>query len=275
MVRDARSAAEREPLSLVALTREISPAITRCELTHLARTPIDLDRARDEHAAYEATLRRIGCTVTRLPSGPEMADAVFIEDTAVVLDEIAIIARPGADSRRTEVAAVGAALRHHRPIAAILAPGTLDGGDVVRVGRTLYVGIGPRTNSGGARQLRGLATPLGYSVEETPYQGCLHLKTAVTPVADDLLLLNPDWVDQSRFAPRRTIAVDPAEPFAANALLIGSDVIYPAEFPRTRARLEAAGVRIHAVAAGELAKAEGGVTCCSLVFRSASTAGPD
>ena len=274
MVRDARPAAEREPLSLVALTREISPAITRCELTHLARTPIDLDRARDEHAAYEATLRRIGCRVTRLPAGAEMADAVFIEDTAVVLDEIAILARPGADSRRGEVAAVGAALRHHRPVAAILAPATLDGGDVMRVGRTLYVGIGPRTNSAGARQLRGLATPLGYAVEETPYEGCLHLKTAVTPVADDLLLMNPEWVDPGRFAARRTIAVDPAEPFAANALLIGSDVIYPAEFPRTRARLESAGVRIHAVAAGELAKAEGGVTCCSLVFRSASTAGP-
>ena len=266
MVRDARPAAHGNALSRTALTREISPAIVHCELTHLARVPIDLDRARAEHSSYEAALRRVGCQVTRLASGPEMADAVFIEDTAVVLDEMAIIARPGAESRRGEVAAVRDTLRHHRPVAAILAPGTLDGGDVLRVGRTLYVGVGPRTNAAGVRQLRGLSTPLGYKVVETPYRGCLHLKTAATPVADDLLVVNPDWVDPSHFAPLRTIAVDLAEPFGANALRIGDDVIYPAELPRTRARLEAAGIRVHAVAAGELAKAEGGVTCCSLVF---------
>ena len=265
MVRDARVAAQR--LTFVALTREISPAIVRCELTHLARTPIDLERARAEHASYEDVLRRLGCRVSRLPGSDEMPDSVFIEDTAVVLDEMAVLARPGAASRRPEVAAVGAALRTHRPIAAILPPGTVDGGDILRVGRRLFVGVGARTNAAGARQLGSICAPLGYEVVETPFTGCLHLKTAATHVADDLVLVNPAWVDPTRFAPLRTLAVDPAEPFGANALRIGDDVVYPAEFPRTRTLLERAGLRVHAVAAGELAKAEGGVTCCSLVFQ--------
>jgi dimethylargininase len=241
----------------------------RCELTHLERVPIDLERARAEHASYEDVLRRLGCHVTRLPATDDMADSVFIEDTAVVLDEMAVLARPGAPSRRAEVAAVGIALRSHRPIAAILPSGTIDGGDVLRAGRRLFVGVGARTNADGAKQLRGISAPFGYSVEETPFEGCLHLKTAATSVADDLVLVNPEWVDPGRFAPLRTIAVDPAEPFAANALRIGADVVYPAEYPRTRARLEAAGLRVHGVAARELAKAEGGVTCCSLVFAAA------
>ena len=264
MVRDAGLTAQR--LTFVALTREISPAIARCEITHVARTPIDVERARAEHATYEDVLRRLGCRVTRLPSSDAMPDSVFIEDTAVVLEEMAVLARPGAESRRTEVAAVGAALRNHRPIAAILPPGTVDGGDVLRAGPRLFVGVGARTNAAGAKQLRSICAPLGYRVEETAFTGCLHLKTAATLVAEDLVLINPDWVDPERFAPLRTITIDPAEPFAANALRIGDDVVYPAEFPRTRVRLEKAGLRVHCVAAGELAKAEGGVTCCSLVF---------
>lgn len=267
MVRDARPGASLDAgLTLLALTRAISPALARCELTHVERSVIDLDRARAEHEAYEATLRQLGCRVTRLPAAEDMPDSVFIEDTAVVLDEIAILARPGAASRRAEVAAVGAAIRQHRPVAAILAPGTLDGGDVLRAGRRIFVGVGARTNAAGARQVGALASPLGYVVEETSFAGCLHLKTAATLVADDLVLVNPAWLDPTRFAPLRTVAVDPAEPFAANALRVGNAVVFPAEFPRTRARLESLGIQVRAVAAAELARAEGGVTCCSLLF---------
>jgi dimethylargininase len=250
---------------MLALTREISPSIVSCELTHLDRTPIDLARARAEHEAYEAALRECGCRVQRLPADAAMADSVFIEDTAVVLDEVAIITRPGAASRRVETVAVREALREHRTLRELTAPAMLDGGDVLRIGRRLLVGVGPRSNDEGRRQLASFVAPHGYSVEAVPFAGCLHLKTAATLVADDTVVFNPEWVDAAALGVAQTIAVDPAEPFAANAVRLGDLAIYPAEFTRTRARLERAGIQVRTVPAAELAKAEGGVTCCSLL----------
>lgn len=253
-------------MPLLALTRELSPRIAECELTHLARSPIAVERARAEHAEYEAALRALGCRVERVAPAPDLPDSVFVEDTALVLDELAVICRPGAESRRAETAAVVDALRTYRPIAAVLAPGTLDGGDVLQVGRRLFVGRSARTNEAGIRQLRSLVSSQGYFVVAVPFSGCLHLKTAATLVASGVALVNPEWVEPAALAPLRAIAVDPGEPFAANALRIGEAVLYPAEFPRTRARLEAEGIAVRTVPAGELAKAEGGVTCCSVVF---------
>jgi len=250
---------------MLALTREISPSIVSCELTHLARTPIDLATARAEHDAYEAALRECGCTVERLPAAAAMADAVFIEDTAVILDELAVITRPGAVSRRVEVDAVREALHGHRRLHELTAPATLDGGDVLRIGRRLLVGEGPRSNEEGRRQLAALVAPCGYTVEAVPFRECLHLKTAATLVGDDVLLCNPGWVDGAALGTARVITVHPDEPFAGNAIRVGEVVIYPAEFPKTRERIERAGIRVLAVPAGELAKAEGGVTCCSLL----------
>jgi dimethylargininase len=250
---------------MIALTRAVSPRIAECELTHLARTPIDVDRARAEHDAYEDALRALGCEVRRVPAAPDLPDSVFVEDTAVVLDEVAVVCRPGAESRRAETAAIVDVLRPLLPLMTILAPGTVDGGDVLRAGRRLFVGRSPRTNDAGIAQLRALARSAGYEVIPVDFHGCLHLKTAATLVAPNLALVNPEWVSPAALAPLDTLSVDPSEPMAANALLVGGDVIYPAEFPRTRARLEAAGVRVHTVPAGELAKAEGGVTCCSIL----------
>jgi dimethylargininase len=255
---------------MVALTREISSRIAECELTHISRLPINLARARAEHDALEAALRGAGCRVERLTADEPMADSVFIEDTAVVLDELAVITRPGAESRRSETGAVRAALSNYRRIADISAPGTLDGGDVLRIGRRLLVGDGPRSNAEGRRQLAELVKVDGYSVEPVPFTGCLHLKTAATLVADDLVLFNPAYVSASSFGSARTLAVDSREPFAANAVRVGGAVIFPAEFPRTRELLERARVAVTTVPAGELAKAEGGVTCCSLLVALAS-----
>jgi dimethylargininase len=254
---------------MLAFTREISPAIAHCELTHLSRTPIDLKVARREHDAYEEALRRAGCRVERLPADDDMADSVFIEDTAVVLDELAIIARPGAQSRRGEVDVVRDALGRHRRIVEIAAPGTLDGGDVLRIGRRLLVGDGPRTNEAGRSQLAALVEPHGYSVEVVAFDGCLHLKTAATLVADDIALCNPAWVNAGALGTGRVIDVDPSEPFGGNALRIGDTVLHPAEFPRTGERLRRAGINVAAVPAGELAKAEGGLTCGSLLVAQA------
>jgi dimethylargininase len=256
---------------LIALTREMSPAIARCELTHREREAIDVDLARAQHAAYEACLRDAGCRVERLAAGPDMPDSVFIEDTAIVFDEVAIITRPGAASRRAETAGVADALQKYRPLHRMEAPGTADGGDVLVVGRHVFVGRSSRTNDAGIDRMRRVLTPYGYEVTAIDVQGYLHLKSAATAVGDNLLLINPAWLPSLPWGPFASfdrIDVHPDEPSAANALRIGDQIIYPTSFPRTRERLERRGLRIASVEASEVAKAEGAVTCCSLILRS-------
>jgi dimethylargininase len=254
-----------EPQRL-ALTRDLSPAITRCELVHLDRTPIDYDRAVAQHERYVELLTDLGHSVARLPAEAELPDAVFVEDTAVVLDEIAVITRPGAESRRGETRTVEEALRLWRTIASITEPGTLDGGDVLRIGNTLFVGLSSRSNAEGARQLAGLVGPFGYAVKAVEVDGCLHLKTAITAINDGLVLVNPSWCDPNDFGTVRAIAVDPGEPFAANVVRLDDSVIIGASYPRTIQRLREHGVLVHTIDMSELAKAEGAVTCCSLIF---------
>ncbi|MGB7218658.1 MAG: arginine deiminase family protein [Vicinamibacterales bacterium] len=250
---------------LVAITREVSPAIGACELTHLQRAAIDVERARAEHRAYEASLAGAGCRIERLEAGPDMPDSVFVEDTAIVFDELAILARPGAESRRKETRAVADALVRYRRVHAIEAPATVDGGDVLVVGRHVYVGRSQRTNDAGVEQMRRALAPFGYQVEPVAVEGCLHLKSAVTLVGDGLLLTNPAWVPLEPFRLFDRVDVHPEEPWAANALWLGDRIIYPAAWTRTGERLEKHGVTVCRVQARELAKAEGAVTCCSLI----------
>lgn len=250
----------------IALTRSVPPSIVNCELTHLDREPIDFARATEQHDAYERALVALGYTIQRLPPQSELPDSVFVEDTALVLPEIAVIARPGAASRRPEVTSVADALRPHRPLAFIESPGTLDGGDVLAIGRTIYVGDSTRTNADGIRQLSDLVSAHGYAVHPVKVSECLHLKSAVTRVAEDVVLLNSAWVDSSSFDGMHQIEVDPGEPFGANALWIGEHVIYPGTYDQTRRRLEENGIKMHLVEMDELQKAEGGVTCCSILI---------
>lgn len=250
----------------LALTRAISPRIVDCELTHVERTPIDLATAETQHLAYEAALRALGCEVRRVAPAPELPDSVFIEDTAVVFDEVAVLTRPGAESRRGEVKAVETALAALRPLARIVAPGTLDGGDVLVIGREVIVGRTARTNDEGIAQLRAALAPHGYTVTAATVSGCLHLKTAVTALDDETVLMNPDWVVASEFGRFARVFVDADEPMAANVLRVGESLIHGAAYPRTRAILESLGYFPTAVDASELAKAEGAVTCCSLIL---------
>ena len=252
--------------TLLAVTRPVSAAMAACELTHVPRTAIDIDRARRQHEAYEQALIGLGCRIERLTEEPSLADSVFVEDTAIVLDEVAVITRPGALSRRPEIKSIAAALGKHRHLEYIQAPGTLDGGDVLRVGRTVYVGLSTRSNAAAIEQLGALLARRGYRVEGVPLDGCLHLKSAVTQVGPQLLLINTAYVERDRFADMQFVEVDPGEPLAANALLIGQELIYPASNPRTAQRLRQHGVAVHTVDVSELEKAEGAVTCCSLVF---------
>lgn len=218
-----------------------------------------------QHAAYEGALAELGCRIERLPSDGTMPDAVFIEDTAIVVDELAVLTRPGAESRRPEVTAVRPALARLRPTASIEPPGTIDGGDVLRIGRTLFVGVSARSNPEGIAQLGRLLAPWDYRVVGVPTHDCLHLKTAATEAAPGVVVLNPDWVDGAVFGVERLVPVDPGEPFAGNVLRVGAVTIAAAAFPRTNRRLEEAGVTLRTVEVSEFAKAEGGVTCCSVL----------
>ncbi len=254
----------------VAITRQVSAAIGACELTHLPRVPIDVELARAQHRAYEQALASLGCRVLTLPPLPTMPDSVFVEDAAIVLDEIAIVTRPGAQSRRAETTSVAEALAAYRRIWFVEIPGTLEGGDVLRLDNRLFVGLSGRSNQSGIMQLRAVAWPYGYTVTAVPVTGCLHLKSAVTQVGGRTLLANRQWVDPSVFGQFTVVDIDPDEPYAANGLLVGDRLIYPSSFPRTRGRLEGHGITVVPVDVSELQKAEGAVTCCSLILTAES-----
>jgi dimethylargininase len=254
---------------MLAFTRAVPASFPQCELSHLPRVAINVARARAQHELYEEALRALGIRVVRLSTTSDLPDSVFVEDAAVVLDEVAVLTRPGARSRRAEVPSVAQALAPYRALRFIVAPGTLDGGDVLRIGKRIYVGLSGRTNRDGVAQLAALLSPFGYGVESLAVTGCLHLKSAVTAIDDEAIVLNPAWIDGSRLAARLRIEVDPAEPSAANTLAIGSSVLVNASGPCTAERIAAAGFRVVAVDQSELAKAESGLTCCSLLVAEA------
>lgn len=255
-------------MSLVAITRGISAALERCELTHLERQPIDVELARAQHRLYERCLAELGCEVVSVDGDDDLPDCVFVEDAALVLDEVAVLTRPGAASRRAEVPAIAAALEPYRPLVEIEAPGTLDGGDILRVDRVLYVGRSTRSNDAGIRQLGDLLRRHDYEVRAVDFRNCLHLKSGVSRVAERTLLLQPECVDAELFTGCDAIEVDPAEPLGGNALWVAGKVVYASNFVRTRERLEARGLNVRTVDQSELIKAEAGVTCCSLIFES-------
>ena len=251
---------------MIAITRPVSASINECELTHLIREPIDVERARLQHSAYEQALAGAGCEIVRLDEAADLPDSVFVEDTAIVFDEVAIVTRPGAETRRRETAPVAEVLRRYRPVRLIEAPATIDGGDVVVAGRVVFIGQSRRTNAEAVGQMRRILEAFGYEIRPVPVMSCLHLKSAATAFADGRLLINPGWASKEAFPGLDVVEVDPREPEAANVLRIGRDLICADRFPHTRDRLERTGLAIWQLDMSELAKAEAAVTCCSLVF---------
>ena len=250
---------------LVAVTRDLSPRLADGERTYVDRDPIDMTLAKAQHHAYEEWLASKGCALVKAAPLPDSPDGVFVEDTAVVLDEVAVITRPGAASRRGETESVEVVLRRFRKILK-LGEGTMDGGDVLRVGRKIFVGQSARTNDRGIAHLRALVQPFGYTVSAVTMRDALHLKTAVTALDDETLIFNPEWVEARAFPSLKTIAVDPQEGFAANVLRLGDTLLIASEYPRTRAILEQNDFNVETVPVSEMMKAEAGVTCCSIVF---------
>jgi dimethylargininase len=251
---------------LTAITRAVSPAIIHCQLSFINRKPIGLARAQEQHHAYERLLEKLGAHVISLPAEPHLPDSMFVEDPAIVLDELAVILPLGTEARRREAASLAQALLRFRKLEYVALPGTLEGGDVLRVGRKLFVGLTKRSNADGIRQLAAILAAYKYEVISVPVTGCLHLKSAVTYLGRNTLLANRLWFDTTPLAGYEWIDVDPAEPHAANALTLGGTIIFPASFPRTRARIEARGFHVTPLDISELQKAESGLTCSSLLF---------
>lgn len=251
---------------LTAITRGVSPAIVNCELTFVARAPIDYAKAVEQHRAYEALLKSFGAKILSLPAEPALADSMFVEDPAIVLDELAVIFTLGTESRRAEASSIAKALSPFRELHYVNLPGTVEGGDILRIGKQLFAGLSKRTNAEGIRQLRSIVEKYQYSVTEVQVTGCLHLKSAVTSVGRNTLLANRGWFDASRMSGYQWIDVDEQEPHAANVLAFDNSVILPASFPLTRARLEARGFEVTPLDISELQKAESGLTCSSLLF---------
>jgi dimethylargininase len=253
-------------VSRIALTRPVSASLARCELTYLGRHPIDLVRARQQHAAYEAVLTALGITIVRLPVLDEQPDAVFVEDAGIALDEIAVVAPMGAASRAGESRSVEEGLSRYLPVTRLTSPATLDGGDVMRAGRRVFVGISRRTNRAAVEQLQQLLAPYDYEVIPVAVEGALHLKSACTTVGERTIVVNEDWVDVSPFAGMRRLRVDPSEAWGASVLETEGEVVMPTGFPLTKVMLEAEGLAVHEVELSEIRKAEGGPTCLSILL---------
>jgi dimethylargininase len=251
---------------LTAITRKVSSALANCELSFIPRQTIDLAKARAQHRAYEELLGKLGAQVISLPEEPDLPDSLFVEDPAIVLDELAVICPLGTEVRRKEAASLAAALEKYRKLAYVKLPGTLEGGDVFRIGKKVFVGLTKRTNAEGIRQLAVILEKFGYEVTAVPVTGCLHLKSAVSYLGQNTLLANRAWFDPKRLEAYDWVDVDPAEPHAGNALALGDAVLFPVSFPKTRERIEAREFHVISLDISELQKAESGLTCSSLIF---------
>jgi len=254
---------------LIAITRQVSPSINRCELTFHAKEPIDVAKATAQHEAYEECLRSLGVRLVCLAAEPDLPDAVFVEDAAIVVDEVAVISVMGAASRRPETESLARALSVYRPLKFMRAPATLDGGDVMRIGRRIFVGASSRTNAEGIAQLRAALARFDYVVTAVDVKQCLHLKSGCSYVGKNSILVNRELLDVTRLAGFELIDVPASEPGAANVLLIEDVVIVPSAFQKTISLLEAGGFNVKAIDVSEFQKAEGGVTCKSIIFNAA------
>ena len=254
----------------IALTHEVSEFITQCEINFREPEAIDVALARRQHDSYCRWLAQAGCEVVKLNINADFPDSVFVEDNAVVVDEVAVVTPMGVASRRGEVVRMAPVLAQYRPVIRLIDIGgpaaTLEGGDVLRVGRKLWVGLSTRTNAAGAQALQQILTPYGYEVVAVPVQGTLHLKSALGSLDPETLVINPKALSADYFDGFRLIDVDHREPRAANVLRIGRQIAMYAGYPRTQELLQQGGYDPAPIDVSELIKADSGMTCSSIIM---------
>lgn len=248
-----------------AIVRGVPPSFPRALSAAPPDSPIDVAIARAQHAAYVAALVAAGLEVVAVATDDDCPDCCFVEDTAVLVGDAALITRPGAPSRRAEVEPVAAALRGRAEIVRMEAPATLDGGDCLLVGRTFYVGRSGRTNPAGIDRLAEVAGPRGYRVVPLAMPaGILHLKSVCSPLGDAVLVAE-GTLPPSTFAGARVLVVPAGEAHAANAVATGGAALVAAGAPTAQALIESTGLRALPVDTAELRKADGALTCLSIV----------
>jgi dimethylargininase len=252
---------------MLAITHVPSPNMDQCVRTYIGHAPIDYDRAVRQHEAYCRLLRQCGADVRTLDVNRQLPDCAFVEDTAIVLDEVAVLCSMGHPARHAEPAGIEPELRKYREVQRVEAPATIEGGDVLRVGRTLLVGVTARTNPAGVSALQAVARRYGYTVVPVPVQQCLHFKSACTALPDQSLLVNPAWLDLPALRGFKLVSVPDEEPDAANVVVVGPGVIAAASHPRTAEVIRQLGFAVQTLDLSEFAKAEGCVTCLSLLFQ--------
>jgi dimethylargininase len=251
--------------SRYALVRDVPDSYSMCERPPGHGEAIDVDLARQQHAAYRAALEGAGLRLVRLPADERFPDCCFVEDTSIILGGTAIIARMGAPSRRGEERAVREVLAGRMGVLDILPPATIDGGDVLVLGDRVYVGLGGRTNLEGCEQVREAAGE-GYRVTPVPLEGVLHLKSVCTHVGGRCLLIRPGHFDISLFADYDLVRVPGEEAYAANCLSLGDRVLVSAGYPVTRQAIERAGFCTVALEMSEFRKGQGSLTCLSKMY---------
>ena len=251
---------------LAAITRAVSPSLADCTLTFIPRQPIDVARAIQQQHAYERCLAELGVRVISLEAEADLPDSVFVQDAAVVLDEVAILASMGAKTRQPEVASVAKALSPYREVKWLTGAASLEGGDVMRIGRRLYVGLSGRTNREGIAQLQDILRPFEYEVTPVEVNACLHLSTGCAYLGRNVVLANRSWLNASRLDGVDFLEVPASEPWAANVLAVGDHILMSSSFPEPRELLTREGFRVRSVDISEFEKAEGSFTCLSLLF---------
>lgn len=257
-------------MSRYALVRRPSPRLADGLVTHIGRTPVDVELATQQWAGYIAALKANGWTTTEVTPAPGLPDSAFIEDTMVVFRDVALIARPGADERKPEVAAAADTVRRFGyRVLTVQAPGTLDGGDVLKVGNIIYVGNGGRTNVEGIAQLAAAFEPLGATIVTVPLTKVLHLKSAITALPDGTIIGWPPAVDDVSLF-ENFLAV-PEESGSHVVLLDEQTVLLSADCPHTAQMLRDRGLTVVTVDISEYIKLEGCVTCLSVRLREAPT----
>jgi len=247
-----------------AVTRTPAHSLASCELTFVERKAINIDVAIAQHQQYRAVLASLGLNVINLPAMDAFPDSCFVEDDAVVLGDVAVLLNPGAESRREEVGLIADALADLVETVSLKGSGTIDGGDVLTVGKTCFVGISTRTSREGFESFQKTATGLGFDAIPIDTKHSLHLKTAVTSVDDETLLFNPEWLDIVDFAGFRLL--EAKEQFGANVLRVGDQILVDVAHKLTNEELTANGFDLVTTDISEFKKAEAGLTCLSLLI---------
>lgn len=252
---------------LSALTRKVGKSINNCELTYADRQQINVEKAQQQHMEFENALRKLGVNVLSLESDDTLPDSVFVEDTAVITKEFAVITPMGTKSRKDEPDKIAEILKQYRPLKYINKNTSLEGGDIVQAEDTFYVGISSRTNHEGFENLAEILLPQGYKIVPVQVYGCLHLTTGSTYIGNNTMIANPAWVDVSKFEGMEVIEIEPDEPWAGNAIQANGKLLFPSSSNKTSKKVSAKGFEVYTVDISELEKAEAGLTCMSLLFQ--------